>query len=244
VSVELADFLFEVANFLLLAALLGWVLFKPVRAALDRERERHDKEEAQIRERHAEADKLAQEAHEIRARLEEKMEDHKAELVAAAREEAGRITEQARQDQLAEQRRFEQELASARRIQANALAATIGQIAAASVRRLLDTIDAASLDVALIRAACAEIEKLPADKRADPIVEAARPLDASSRELLGDVLGQTIKERIVKELGAGVRITMSGGQVDASAEAIARHTASEVAGAATGKSPTEMDGAV
>jgi len=106
VSVELANFLFEAANFLVLAALLGWVLFKPVRTALDRERERHDEEEAQIGERHAEADKLAQEAREIRSGLEQEMKSHRAELVAEARGEAARIKEKARQNQLAEQKRF------------------------------------------------------------------------------------------------------------------------------------------
>jgi len=243
VSVALADFLFEVANFLVLAGLLGWVLFKPVRSVLDRERERHDKVEAEIRERQAESDKLAQEAREIRAKVEGEMETQRAELMEAARGEAARIKEQARQEQLAQQKRFERELDSARRIEADTLAGTIGQIAAASLRGLLQTIDAPSLDLGLVRAACAEIENLPADKRSGAVIEAARLLDASSRQLLGDALGQAIQERVVEELGAGVRITTAGGQIDASAEAIARHAASAVAGAVSTESQSEVDGA-
>ena len=42
-----ANFLFEAVNFLLLAGALGWLFFRPVRTALDAERERRAKEEAE-----------------------------------------------------------------------------------------------------------------------------------------------------------------------------------------------------
>ena len=37
-SPELTNFLFEAANVLTLAAVLGWLFFEPVRAQLDKER--------------------------------------------------------------------------------------------------------------------------------------------------------------------------------------------------------------
>ncbi len=65
-SSALANFLFEAANFLLLAAALGWLLFKPVRRALDAERARHAREEDESKRLRAEAEVLAREARSAR----------------------------------------------------------------------------------------------------------------------------------------------------------------------------------
>ena len=228
----LATFLFEAVNVLLLAGVLGWFFFKPVRAGLEAERERHAKEETEAAEHRAQAEALAKEA---RAALEEggrETERRRAEILAAAEQQAARAQEDASKTLDAERRALARELEASRQAQAAALAETVGRIGAASVRDLLQALDGPSLDLALVRGACQEVRTLPEAARRAATVESARPLDPEGRRLLQDALGAEFTERTVAELGAGVRVTTTAGQVDASALAIARRAARELAAAA------------
>jgi len=237
VSPALANFLFEAANFLLLAAVLGWLLFKPVRRALDAERARHTQEEEEAKKLRSEAESLAKEARAARESSAKELDEHRREVLAAAQREASRLLEDARKTQLAERRALEQELKTLRDAEATALAETVGRIAAESVRRLLETLNGPSLDLALVRAACAELEALPSEARRSALVEGARPLEAEARRLLEDVLGEGFRERIVDELGAGVRVTTLAGEVDATALSLARRASQAVS--ALGAEPAE-----
>jgi F0F1-type ATP synthase membrane subunit b/b' len=225
VSPALADFLFEAANFLLLAAVLGWVLFKPVRNALDAERERHTAEAQEDERRRAEAQSLLAEARATREAADREAAEQRRRSLEAAREEAARLLEEARKTRADERRALEQEIATSRDEEALALADAVGRIAAGSVERLLDLLDGPALDTALVRAACAELDRLPRAARASALVESARPLDAEAKRLLEAALGAGFGERTVGGLHAGVRVTTSAGQVDASAAAIARRAA-------------------
>ncbi len=231
-SPSLANFLFEVANFLLLAAALGWILFEPVRRALDKERERHAKEEEEQKRLRSEAEALAKDARAVREATDHETAKRRSELLAAAQKEAAQIVEEARKTQAAERRTLEQELTTSRNAQAAALAETVGRIAGESVARLLSVLEGPSLDVALVRAACAELGGLPSFARGSALVESAHPLDAEARRLLGGAIGDGFKERTVAELLAGVRVTTSAGQVDATALSLARHAAQAVTAAA------------
>jgi F0F1-type ATP synthase membrane subunit b/b' len=243
VTPALADFLFEAANLLLLAAALGWLLFRPVRAALDAERGRRASASAEAAERRAEAERLLQEARAARAAVDRELEERRAALLAAARHEANRIVEEARQAQAALRRAEVDERQAAIRRDAVELADTVGAIAADSVRRLLAAIDGPALDLALVRAACAELAAVPLSARSTAWVESARPLEQEATRLLAGVLGDGFQASTVAELGAGVRVTTSAGQVDASAVALARQAAREVAGlfAAAAEGPGEAE---
>jgi len=226
------NFLFETVNFLLLVGALGWLFFKPVGAALDAERDRRAKEEGAAAEQRAQAEALGKEA---RAALEEggrETERRRAEILAAAEQQAARIREDARQAIEGERRTFARELEAGRQAQASALAEAVGRIAAASVRHLLDALDGPSLDLALVRGACEQVRGLPQSARRAATVECARPLDPASRELLEAALGAGFSERTVAALGAGIRVTTTAGQVDASALAIGRLAARTLASAA------------
>lgn len=231
-STALANFLFEALNVLLLAGALGWVLFKPVRAALDAERERHNHEDGERKRLLAEAETLARGTREQHAAAERETERSRQELLAAARREAAGIVEAARATQAAEQTRFDRELALRREADAATLADTLGRVAADSVRKLLATLDGPSLDRALVRAARAELDAIPAAGRVGARVESARPLDVESRRVLGAALGDDFPERVVAELGAGVRVTLPAGQVDATARSLARQAAKALRSAA------------
>jgi F-type H+-transporting ATPase subunit b len=237
VSPMLADFLFEAVNFLLLAGALGWILFKPVRRALDAERERHEKEDQEAKRLRAEAESLAEEARAARQEVERKLQERRQQMLAAARKEADGLLEGARKRQRDERQALEEELKTTRESQALALADTVGRVAAEAVRQLLEAVSGPSLDEALVRAACTELEGVPAQLRASAVVESAHALDGEARKLLQDTLGPGFEERVVGELGAGVRVTTKGGQVDATAISIARRAARAVSSLA--QRPTE-----
>lgn len=237
VSPFLANFLFEAANFLLLAAALGWILFKPVRRALDAEAARRAGEEAERARLRADVDAAAREARAARDAAERDAAATRQTALAAARAEAAAIVEDARKERARERGVLERELAAARAAEAAALAEVVGQVAAGSVQALMAALQGPSLDLALVRAACAELAALPGGVRGPVVVESARPLEAEARSLLEAVLGGGHEHRIVAELGAGVRVTSPAGQVDATPASFARQAAralSDVAAPAGG----------
>lgn len=227
-SPMLANFLFEAVNFLLLAAALGWILFKPVRRALDDERQQREKEDQEAKRLRAEAESLADKARAAHKELDEELQEHRQEILVAARKEASKLLEEARKRQRHERQVLERELNATRESEALALAETIGRVAAEAVRQLLEVLSGPSLDTALIRAACTELEKIPVELRGSALVESARALDDEARKLLEDTLGHAFEGRVVGELGAGVRVTTRGGQVDATATSIARRAGRSV----------------
>ena len=241
-SPAFANFLFEAVNFLLLAGALGYLFFKPVRAVLDREREGRRRDEEERARLLDEAESLNREARVARQATDADLELRRERLLAAARLEVARNQELARQAQAAERHAFDQELHAAREAETHALAATLGEVAAASVTRLLASIDGPDLDAALVRSACEELRKLPEAARTAATVETAHPLTADSRAQLGDVLGPAFPEHVVGALGAGVRITTGVGQIDATAAAFARLAAREVSHTSAGYSGAITDG--
>jgi len=228
-----ANFLFEAANFLVLAAALGWLLFKPVRAALDAERGRYAQLEGQVSALREEAEKREREAREAHAKLAGELEEQRAAVLGAAESDALRIRDEARRSQADHLRSLQRNSEAARRAQSVELADTLGRIAAASLRRLLDAFDGPSLDAALLRAASKQIGELPLAARRAAVVESARPLDDAGRAALRALLDGDFVERVAPDLGAGIRVTTPQGQVDGSALALAREMAREVGEAST-----------
>jgi len=231
VSSALANFLFEAGNFLLLAAGLGWILFRPIRRALDAERDRHNKEEEDQQRRHTEAEALAQQTRDAHQATVREAAARRDEALAAARQEAARLVDEARKAQTAEREVFQREQQSRREAEVLTLADTLGHIAGESVTRLLQTLDGPSLDDALIRAVCDELRAQPTAARGPVVLESARPLDDQAKALLQAVLPGGFEQRTVAELGAGVRITTAGGQFDGTAVSVARTAARAVTAA-------------
>ncbi|GHG96376.1 hypothetical protein [Comamonas sp. JC664] len=227
-SPAFTNFLFEAVNFLVLAAVLGWLLFKPIRRALDAEQARHAQEAEAARHQREEAEAVSRAARAEREAAGRESEERRRALLASARDEALQAAEAAKRVQVEDRRRLEKELQDWRDASAAELVDTIGRIAAESVRRLLAALDGPALDLALVRAACAELASVPAEARAPASVESARPLDARARGLLEEVLGAGVRERVVTALGAGVRVTTPAGQVDATALSVARQAARAV----------------
>lgn len=240
-SPALANFLFEAANFLLLAALLGWVLFKPVRRALDAERERYEREKKESERLRAEAEAQKQEAHLVLQAAQHQVDERRQEILATAKKQAAELLEQARETEHAERQALREELKAARKAETAALAEAVGGLAAEAVGRLLESLAGPSLDLSLVKAACEQLVALPTEALRSAMVESAHPLDEEQRALLQKVLGSEFRERVVAELGAGVRVTTPGGQVDATGVSIARRASQAVASLKS--APTEQKGA-
>jgi F0F1-type ATP synthase membrane subunit b/b' len=222
VSSGLGNFLFAAVNFLLLVAGLGWLVAKPVRRAIDEERERRTKEDAERVRLRADADALLESARGEREEAVRRGEEQRNEIVAAARTEAATLLDAARKARAEERQALARELEAARSAQIDALSEVVGRITAESVTQLLATLPGPSLDAALVRTACEKLGELPAEDLGSALVESARPLDDDARSALEAVLGRGFRLRTLAELGAGVRITTAAGQVDASALSIAR----------------------
>jgi len=228
VSPTLANFLFESANFLLLAGVLSWVLFKPVRKALDSERAQRTQREQESERVRAEAEALLADNQKARAAAEQESEARRKEVLEQARIEAAALIEQAREAHAREREALQRELDALRASEASKLAEKVGELATQSVGKLLASIGGPSLDTALVRAACTRLAELPPDARKAAQVASARALEPEAKALLEGVLGASVHESIIGELGAGVRVTTPAGQVDASAASLARYAGEAV----------------
>jgi F0F1-type ATP synthase membrane subunit b/b' len=224
-SPTVATFLFELINVLLLAGLLGWLLFRPVRAALqarqDAERQRRDAltaHEAEIQQQRLDLEQR------LRA-FEMEIADTRQQRLAAVAEEATTIRRQAHDAAERERDGARRTLAQLDRAHAERLSAAVAAVARDSVARLLATIDGPDLDVSLARAASGKLAALDGRTLGAVLVESAHLLDEPARAAVNRVLdGQAhaAEFRVVPDLGAGVRIVTAKGLIDASARGIAR----------------------
>jgi len=224
-SPALANLLFEAANFLVLAAVLSWVLFKPVRRALDTERERHAAEQQESERLRAEVALLTEQTRRLTQEAERDIELRRQQILNAAEREASELVEEARRSERVQRQALTREFDATRAAEVAELGPLVGSVAAEAVRQLLQAVQGPSIDAALVRAACEKLETLPADARRSAQVESARPLEAEARSVLESALGGAVMERVVPELGCGVRVTTTAGQVDATALSLARHVA-------------------
>lgn len=209
----------------MLAGVLGWVLFKPIRQALDAERQRHEREDQESKQLRAEAEAAAENARRAKQAAEQDIEQHREAILSRAKTEATQVLEDARERQRTQHQLLEQELEATRNAEAAELTTVVGTMAADTVRKLLEVLPGPSIDIALVRAACQELEGIPAEARQSAQVESSRALEDEAQKLLEAALGTKPNIRIVKELGAGVRVTTPAGQIDATALSFARHAA-------------------
>jgi len=218
-------FLFEAANFLLLAGLLGWLFFRPVRDALERSRAELEAERSAAEEARSEADRILQETRAKRAELEGSLEDLRARVQREADEERARLVDGAREQMRRERETLKGELVSQRRAQSRSLVRDAMLAAREIVVRLLEKMGGPELDQALIRTACRELAGLSFAGSLQPVVvESARALEADAIDALTDaanVQAADLSHRVDPDLIAGVRVLTARGLVDVSATGLA-----------------------
>ncbi|HVP30267.1 MAG TPA: hypothetical protein VMW35_14020 [Myxococcota bacterium] len=226
-SASWVTFLFEAANFLLLAALLGWIFFRPVREALERRRAGLEAEERAAAEKQAQADQRLAEATARRLELESSLDALRARVRQDAEREAARLIETAREEAQRARETLKSETVAFRRDQARTLAHDAAAAAREIAVRLLERIRGPELEQALFEAARRELKELAAAGPLAPLlVEAPALLGSEVLARLADAAGVAegdLKERAAPELVAGLRVLTARGLVDASAAGLAAY---------------------
>jgi F0F1-type ATP synthase membrane subunit b/b' len=224
-SPTVSTLLFEAANFLLLAAVLGWLFFRPVRAALEQRRSELEAAQRDAAAKRAEAERVLADARARQARLESSLDALREQLGKQAEAEKSRLIAEAREQAQRERDALKTELAAQRRSQARARMRDVASAASAIVARLLGEIEGPELEGALLEAAQRQLAALKASGALAPvIVESTRPLGADALAALarsGGLAPAELSARVVPELVAGVRVLTARGLVDASAAGLA-----------------------
>lgn|GEM_PF-2974919 len=224
-STTWVTFLFEAANFLLLAAVLGWLFFRPVRDVLERRRSELESERRAAVDARAEAERALQEVRARRSELEGSLEELRERVQREAADERARIVESARAQMQRERESLQQNLVSLRRAQARSLARDAAFAAKEIVVHLLEEIQGLDLERMLLGAACRELEKLRCSGPLAPvIVESVHALEDEPLTALAAAAGVAaadVSHRVDPDLVAGFRVLTAEGLVDASAAGLA-----------------------
>ena len=224
-SASWVTFLFEAANFLLLAAVLGWLFFRPVRDALERRRSDLESEQRAAAEARIDAEHALQDARARRSELEGSLEELRARARLEAETEREELLAAARAQTQRERDTLERELVSLRRAQAGSVARDAALAAREIVVRLFEAMEGPDLDSTLLKAACRALEKLRSSGPLAPvIIESVRPLDEVALAALAEAAGVSAADaahRVDPNLVAGCRVVTARGLVDLSAAGLA-----------------------
>lgn len=223
-SPVLTTFLFEIVNFLFLVLLVGWLLFKPVRAALQAKQDAETRRRKELDARTADIERQRTEIDERLRAFETDIERKRQEHAAAATQEAAAIRAQAREATERERESVTRMLSQLEGAQLAQLSDAVAMVTRDAVARLLTTLDAADLDTSLVHAACRRLA-FDGTSLGAVLVESALPLDEAARAALTaafDGRAHPVDFRVVPDLGGGLRIVTSKGLIDASVRGIAR----------------------
>lgn len=206
-------------NFIVLAAVLGWLFFKPVRQALNERRAKFEAEAQRAAQKLAEAERMQQDIDATHANLQAELNELRSRELESVRRQAEQILTDAR---LAAERQREISRRQAARMsetQRDTLAEVAAAAAAETVGRLFEQIGGPELQSALIESACQQLRSLPQNAIAPVKIESALPLSSEQLAAVNDALGPAANGadfRTVNGLGAGVRIATGQGLIDAS----------------------------
>lgn len=224
-SPTLTTFLFETANFLVLAAVLGWLFFKPVRQALANRQAELESAAQTAAKKLAEAEHAQQEINTAHASLQAELNEQRGREVAAAKKQADELLNKARAS-------AQRERDMSRRLAArmsDAQQETLAQVAAAAagdtVEHLLKQIGGPELHAALVESACEQLRSLPQESISPIKIESTQGLSAGQLGQLRDVLGSAVDKadiRTIDGLGAGIRISTGRGLIDASVSGLSQ----------------------
>lgn len=224
-SPTVTTFLFEATNFLLLAGLLGWLLFKPVRTVLQARRAEEKRQVEALAARVAESDGQRADLDQRRRAFEEEIAGLRRSHIAAANRDAAAIVAHAHDSVQRERDLVKRGLAQLEHAQVERLSAAVAAATRASVVRLLTTLGGTDLDASLAQGACRQLEGLQGRALGPVLIESARPLADSVHAAIAAALNghaRSTEFRVVPDLGAGLRITTAHGLIDASALGLAR----------------------
>lgn len=232
-SPALSTFLFELANFAVLAAVLGKLFFRPVRKAIDDRRAAVAGQLEQAAGKLAEAERKRAEIERRQHDLDREFEELRRQARQAAQREAETLLAEARAKSQRERETLAGELANLRQSHLAALSQSAAAAAGCVVARLLAQIEGPALEGALAKAVCRQLAALDPNRLAPVLVESERPLAADARRDLLEALGPaaaTAEFRNVAGLGPGLRVITAQGLIDASTSGLAGHAQRALSG--------------
>jgi len=225
VSAPWVTFLFEAANFLLLAGVLGWLFFRPVRDALERRRSELEAEQRAAAEARSEAEHVLHDVRKRQLEAENEAEAIRERIRTEAEAERDRFVEAARTQMQRERDKLQDEFSALRRGHARSMGRDAASAAREIVIRLLEQMGGPELEPTLQRAACRSLEQLRSTGNLAPmVIESATALDdatlAAFIEAAGVAEGEA-SHHVNADLLTGFRIVTAKGLVDASAAGLA-----------------------
>jgi F-type H+-transporting ATPase subunit b len=225
-------FLFQVVNFLVLVAILRWLLYRPLREAIDRRREANAKAQA-------DAEAARREAAALQATLDQQLAEvdrKRAEVMRESREraEAERQALMADTEAVSRRRReeLEQQLAREREEALRSLRAELVHSAVEMASRLLSEASDSTLQHRLAGRLVDELRRIPVEERlrlrgewdeGEAVVletaaelngDVLRDLGGAIESLAGRPMGLSVQVR--PDLLGGVRLRIGGHVWDAS----------------------------
>lgn len=221
---SLWTFVFEVANFLALAAVLAWLFFKPVRKALEDQQAKARSLEEAATQKLAEAERLRYDIQSRHDALNAELDTMRAKAQDAAKQESEQLLAEARAHIERERATLKRQALHIEQAQASKFAAAVATATHDTMKRFLQQIDGPQLDHALMQAACREMRELSNDSLGSVSVESATPLDQDQQQLINTSIGgtaQSVEFRVNPELKGGLRIASERGLIDASIEGLA-----------------------
>jgi len=224
VNDSLWTFLFEMANFVTLAAVLAWLFFKPVRKALENQRAKVRQHEEKTAQKLADVERLRENIESQQKGLVAELENMRIKAHEAAKQEAEQIITEARAQIERERATQKYEVLHIQQAQTAKIARAVATAAYNTIRRFFEQMEGPELEQTLIKSACRELQTFSNNSLAPVTVESARPLDDESRQAISSSLGKTAKVatfRVVPELKGGLRISTAHGLIDASITGLA-----------------------
>jgi F0F1-type ATP synthase membrane subunit b/b' len=221
----LTTFLYELANFVVFALLLGWIFIKPIRRLLDEQAAKDAKLEQTAQQHLADAEKLRQQLLAERQQFNQEMEHQRDAMLSETRQETAKLLQQANQSITAQRERLTREALHIQQQQITSLAGIVARSSQQAVERLLKQINGPPLAGALIESACRQLQQTQLNAAEKITVESADELDKVARQKIAIAAGSpatndTIEYRLDESLVGGVRIKTDQGIIDHSIVAL------------------------
>lgn len=236
----LTTFLFEAANFLILAAALTWLLFRPVRNAIEKRRESIAQEQQQADEKRAEAERVHSEIEQRFAKLDQELHNQREAARKEAAHEAEQIVSEARNAADRERAALKRQITYLEHSRIERLSQIIAATAGQAVERLLKDLADTDLETLLLQEGCQRLKSLRDDLTAPIVVESAQDLSEAEKSALKEVIessGQSIEFHTTDEWKIGLRISTNRGLIDLSEAGLAKFAERALAAQLKNESP-------
>jgi len=241
VSPSVTTFLFEVVNFLILAGVLSWLLFRPVRNAIAQRRSEIAAQEDEAAKKLADAERSRTEIEQRLAGLDEELRQQREQSKRQADQQAEQIVQKARADAQRERDSLKRQLQTLEEDRIERVSEIVADVTGQAVGQLLQNVAGTDLQQALVRVACDRLRAFEGNSLAPVVVESARELSAEQRESIQAALegnSEPIDFRVSGELHLGLRVTTNRGLIDVSDVGLTEYTQRALAAKFKTKSPS------